>query len=845
MRTIREHLYLAALLHDIGKFYQRADTGSVSSSQFLKEMIRRLEGSILPLGPHGNYTHKHALWTAQFIEDYSSVFRQLSTGSLEDLTQRDNLIMLASCHHLAADQQTALGRLLKKADHLSSGMDRDNAEALQDDQDEAAWDSFKKKRMVALLQYIKGNPPAEAPVYHQPLGKVSLSKDYFPKASFGQEAPDYSGLWAEFTKEFRLIQSDTYRAFAETLLNLLFKYATAIPSSTVHFPDVSLYDHLKTTAAIAVCLYDYQHDTPCSGTAPFLLIGADLSGIQRYIYQIVSKAANKNLKGRSFYLKILSDSIVRYLCKELGLYQAHVIYNSGGGFYLLAPNTREVREKLETAIGQIEAALFQAHGTSLYAAIDAVEVTEDALMHRGGASLQDVWRRLFDKREKKKNARFHSLIEADCSRFFSPFMYAEGCRDSVTGELFGPGEKVVREKTDEGELMRMRKLTCQQRELGKYLRQSDLLVVAEGEIPYWRDKTFIEPGQLGFFYYLLNYQDIDRNKEQLRSSADKVTVITLNGKRLDGNFMRPIDGINNIYALEFYGGNIYSGKTFEEMCTNEGFSRLGVLRMDVDNLGSIFQQGIPAQRATLSRYAALSRSLDYFFSGYLNRIHQEVAPERSAIVYSGGDDLFIVGSWEVTLALAERIRADFGEYTCYNPHFSVSGGVALVADKFPLIKAAAMSEEEEKEAKSHSFVKQGTAYEKNSFSLFRTPLNWQAEWPCVKELKETLVTYIEQGMMPKSFLSKVLRHAMNARIRRHEITHMASYWMMTYDLSRMKGREARSKEASALIQNCINEVCGRQPMLNGSPVLTAYHPLELWAFAARWAELQLRTNNNL
>lgn len=26
MDTIREHIYLAALLHDIGKFYQRADT---------------------------------------------------------------------------------------------------------------------------------------------------------------------------------------------------------------------------------------------------------------------------------------------------------------------------------------------------------------------------------------------------------------------------------------------------------------------------------------------------------------------------------------------------------------------------------------------------------------------------------------------------------------------------------------------------------------------------------------------------------------------------------------------------------------------------------------------------
>ncbi len=51
--------------------------------------------------------------------------------------------------------------------------------------------------------------------------------------------------------------------------------------------------------------------------------------------------------------------------------------------------------------------------------------------------------------------------------------------------------------------------------------------------------------------------------------------------------------------------------TFEEMCENPNFSRMGVLRMDVDNLGNIFQKGLPANRATLSRLAALSRSFDF------------------------------------------------------------------------------------------------------------------------------------------------------------------------------------------------------------------------------------------
>ena len=37
-----------------------------------------------------------------------------------------------------------------------------------------------------------------------------------------------------------------------------------------------------------------------------LLVGGDFSGIQKYIYKIASKHAGRSLKGRSFYLHLLS-----------------------------------------------------------------------------------------------------------------------------------------------------------------------------------------------------------------------------------------------------------------------------------------------------------------------------------------------------------------------------------------------------------------------------------------------------------------------------------------------------------------------------------------------------------
>lgn len=87
---IREHIYLAALLHDIGKFYQRADTGSVYSSKYLKN-FSKIESVYCPQ-TNGNYSHKHVLWTAQFIEDFDLVFKELVNT---DLSEKDNLKNLA------------------------------------------------------------------------------------------------------------------------------------------------------------------------------------------------------------------------------------------------------------------------------------------------------------------------------------------------------------------------------------------------------------------------------------------------------------------------------------------------------------------------------------------------------------------------------------------------------------------------------------------------------------------------------------------------------------------------------------------------------------------------------
>lgn len=838
MEHIREHIYLAALLHDIGKFYQRADTGSVVSSKYLKDYCKE-ERTFCP-SYNGVYSHKHVLWTAQFIDDYDTVFAKLVKYSSMNLSDKDSLLNLAAGHHLAYCQLSNLGKLIKEADCLSSGMDRDSDIALRDDADEQGkWDNFKRKRLVPITDTISKSKTELQNLgkWWQNLSPLSLSESYFPQNKPVSDS-DYELLWEQFKGEFKFIQANTYKAFAETLLSVLYKYTTCIPSSTINFPDVSLYDHLKTTAALAVCLYDV-YESKENPENPFLLIGADMSGIQKYIYQIVSKYASKNLKGRSFYLRLLTDAVVHFILDKLQLFQSNIVYNSGGGFYILAPNTTKVKQLLQNAISEIEEKMFAVHGESLFLAIDSVEVSREALMHKSEKGLGALWGELFDKKEAKKNAKYKSKIERQYGMFFNPSI--PGCDmkvDIITGEYFDNGETATKEK----DLQPLRRVTKEQIQLGTVLKDFDSIVVSEGEIAYWKDKVHIEPLHLGIYYYFIKSQDIEANKLQLRASADKVTVVTYNGKDADCNFLGMVDGIDNAYRLEFYGGNGFSDKysnTFEDMCERiceDAFERMGILRMDVDNLGHIFQQGISPDRSTLSRMSALSRSFDYFFSGYLNTIWRETDPNRSFIVYSGGDDLFVVGSWDVTIKIAERIHDDFRLFTCQNPAFSISGGIAIVGAKFPIIKGSEMGSDEENNAKSH--VCNGKT--KNSLSFLGMALNFDEEYPQVKKLKETIVHLSNGDKLPKSFISKVLQHWGNAKIEHHEISNVKTYWMMTYDLSRMRQRLS-SDEVKILLDNCKTEVCGNKPQLNGIPINSHYHPLELWALACRWAELELRT----
>jgi len=109
-------------------------------------------------------------------------------------------------------------------------------------------------------------------------------------------------------------------------------------------------------------------------------------------------------------------------------------------------------------------------------------------------------------------------------------------------------------------------------------------------------------------------------------------------------------------GFKFYGGDWRISETYDEMVKKGvGIERMGILRLDVDNLGKIFKEGF-GRNATFARIVQLSSMLDFFFFHHINKIKEfswdpkEELSEKLdeyefkvkdlvEIVYSGGDDV--------------------------------------------------------------------------------------------------------------------------------------------------------------------------------------------------------------
>ena len=718
-----------------------------------------------------------------------------------------------------------------------------------------------------------------------PLGTLKLERGtIFPDKPLPDDVVQnqYKTLWDDFAEEAKALKaayetSGGMETYIESLLALLQRFGWCIPAARFGpIADVSLYDHARMTAALAAILSEVDGDrlqaiaeNPGSSQDEIaLLVGGDISGVQDFIYTITSKGATSSLRGRSFYLQLLTEAAARFTLRELDLPATNLIYGGGGNFYILARASDA--GKLDGLRRKLSRILYRHHQGDLYLAVAGVplEAREFISPQSGNHPLSEKWGELARLLAVVKNRRFSELENDELKTLFEP--QGHGGNQDTQCQVCGrehPATELVRKGGDD-EGVRYCPACKSYRKLGEELR--DARYIGWNFLPHPQTVTKLtgkeEPGscqdllrEMGFsmkvadamkevegFSHLWALDD-DTFGEAVKNAGGRVLI-----RRLLVNVTpRLSEPFTADDGQPFDKDDI---KPFEKLAKDsQGIQRLGVFRADVDNLGRLFAEGL-GSHAALSRIASLSFAVSLFFEGWIGVAAKKRNEERKLehpelgdalyAIYSGGDDLFFVGSWDELVEFAGQVNEDLKAYAAEHPGIHISGGLALVTEKYPLAKAARDAEQAERAAKSLEWRDaKGNPHKKNVLAFLGQPLPWD-EFGDARQLKQRLLD-LDQAKRSAVIHKLLMNYALYAEAQekrrkagqdrskqgRPQILYGPWNWRIAYLLKR--DLEDKNKEHERLMDDF--HVVPDAP--KGPP---DYARLEWVGVAARWAELRDR-----
>lgn len=596
-----------------------------------------------------------------------------------------------------------------------------------------------------------------------------------------QEIPTeyYQKLLRELERGLRNIPPE--EEWLGSLLGLLERWTSTVPadSEAGEGADISLFDHLKITAAIGAAISEYQLDRKVEDYQTellekeqefrkkpvFLLYSADFSGIQKFIYTVSTAGALKSLRSRSFFLELLMEHYMDELLTACGLSRANLLYSGGGHCYLLLANTEETKRQLAAVNALFNGWLLSEFGTRLFLAHGWTECSGNDLINVPAEELP--YKAMFQ--------RVSAEVAKHKLRRYSP------------GQIMTLNHRVEQEDGRECSVCgRSDQLTEQQLcpwcslfvRLSPKLQQESVFCAA---LTPGENDEFSLPGMDGTVYFQV--ADESTARERLRRGDAVHRIYTKN---------RACTELRS--STRLYVGDYCFHNEMECLAqASNGIPRIAVCRMDVDNLGAAFVSGFEqpdaegAQRyrhVTISRTAAFSRQMSLFFKGYINPLLEKPRENGEqlavSIVYSGGDDIFLVGAWNDVLEAAQRIQQKLTAFTC--GALTISGGVALYDPHYPIRLAAEETAELEERAKQQPG--------KNAIALFSPRENHTYSWDVFSERvmgekKKALEEFFsaadqERGNAFLYRLLELLRQAEGERI------NLARY---AYVLARMQPRD--------------------------------------------------------
>lgn len=781
---------LGAFLHDLGKFAERAapKVDAATLETHLQLYCPRHER------PSGGfwYSHRHAAYTALAVDWLEEVglppLKGWNMAPFADWKSRevdDSLVNAAARHHRP---ETFLQWLIATADRVASGFEREQFDAYNRAEEKTSTGkNHYQARLLTLFEPIRLESKApERFEYRYPLRPLSPAS-LFPVKREGYEPADdrtaqkeYADLWVGFVAGLANIP-ESHRHGLPLWLDhfdtLWQTWTHAIPSATAFGvrPEVPLYDHSKTTAALAVALWRYhadqEHD-PAERLASlksrddwdepkFLLVQGDFFGIQKFIFAgggDTKKNAAKLLRGRSFYVSLIAECAALKVLDALDLPSTSQITNAAGKFLIVAPNTDETRAKLAKAQKEFDAwFLKHSYGEAgLGLAFEPARCNDFLGGKEGESRFGELMKRLHQTLERAKYRHFGLCGEGAREALFGD--YLESFKNDMGA--CAVNDRAPAEVPQNGVFLS--RLAADQIRAGELLVKCERLILSTQKL---QDNRTLGLPIFGYHVHFTGNEEAsgkfgaEVRNGNIRRLFDFSMPDPDRAKPLwNGYARRNIRGYVPVFeAMEWEDprydrikGNLKdedspeSGdlKTLHHIACEDldaqrgllGVAALHTLKGDIDDLGAIFQKGL--QQPTFAKMAALSRQVNNFFAVYLPWLcRTEYA--NAYTVFAGGDDFFLIGPWKSQLALALRMRREFLRYVAGNPELHFSAGLAMTKPAVPIHYLAEGGEEALEEAKKHRRDADEAAG-KNATTCFGQTVGWEemeALWGCYERLE--------------------------------------------------------------------------------------------------------------
>lgn len=793
----------AALLHDLGKFHERTGLPLTGNLDGLETLYNYLHAA-----------HTGGAWDTieQFAPDLLrgdvSPFasRASASNAGEDIT--DSMANAAAAHH---KPNTFLQWIVATADRAASGFEREKFNVYNESRNDINEFTRKNRFQARLVTLFEQAAPKRNLDHAYPLAALS-PQALFPQTRAQAEPSDdktaqaeYAALWQQFLQALDAIPR-SHRAnwplWLDHFDSAWLAFTHVIPSATNQgvVPDVSLYDHSKAVAALATALWRWHHENGKVGAGEtailadrerpdwnepkLLLIQGDFFGIQEFIFASggqTQKHAHKLLRGRSFQVALLAELAALKLLEALQLPATSQIINAAGKFLIVAPNTDTARAAIANCRREFDTWCIEHTFSEIGVGLASTPASCNDLV---GGSFKTLIDTLFAALDTAKHRRFDLCGDAPS------VMRADFPHGPCAYQGRYPADTDIDTGGDENKPTSCA-LSRDQIAIGEQLTKRARLLVLRDAASF--ENKALELNYFGYRIAFVADQEASGKYGELARNNQLVRAWDFDQPDADGTVFR---GYARRYVNSYVprwqdGENTGQIKTLEDIAAaGTGEIALVTLKGDIDNLGALFQSGL--ENPTFARWAGLSRQVNAFFALWLPAYCAERYPDTYT-VFAGGDDFFLIGPWEATIALAGEMRREFSRYVA-RPDISFSLGAAMTHPKTPARHLAETAEHGLDTAKAQPG--------KNAVSLWGVTINW-ADWEQLTVIRRAALEELgaRANDLSTGFIYSLLQLADQAEREKHGNCPEDALWR-----SRLAYRCARLVKDKATGQALAREI---------------------------------------